>query len=217
MARTFTDDEEFANSLIHGIGAVLSILGLIALVVAAARFGSPRLTIACSVYGSSLVLLYACSALHHGLKNPRAKRVFLILDHASIYLLIAGSYTPFSLITLRGTWGWTLFGIVWGLAVVGIVYKSFFVERLAVLSTAVYLLMGWCVIIALGPLLRALPWRGFEWLLAGGLLYTAGVAFYASRRTHAHALWHLCVLTGSICQYVAIYRYVVLAQVSAGV
>lgn len=210
MARTFTDGEEVANSLIHGVGAALSVAGLAALLIAAAPRGSARLTVACSVYGVSLVLLYACSALHHGLRSVRAKRVFLILDHASIYLLIAGTYTPFSLVTLRGPWGWTLFGIVWGLALVGILYKSFFVDRLAILSTAVYLLMGWCAIIAVGPLLRSLSWRGFEWLLAGGLLYTAGVIFYVSRRKHAHAVWHSCVLAGSICHYVAVYRYVVI-------
>jgi len=209
VERTFTDGEEVANSLIHGIGAALSVLGLVALVVAALRRGSPWLTASCAVYGSSLVLLYLCSSLHHGLRNPRAKRTFLILDHAAIYLLIAGTYTPFTLVTLRGPWGWTLFGIVWGLAAVGIVYKSFFVDRLAILSTAVYLLMGWCVTIAVVPLLRVLPWPGFEWLLAGGLLYTVGVIFYVSRRRHAHAWWHSCVLAASICHYVAVYRYVV--------
>jgi hemolysin III len=209
VVRTFTDGEELANSLIHGIGAALSVLGLVVLVVSAVRRGSSRLTIACCVYGTSLVFLYCCSALHHGLRNRRAKRVFLILDHVAIYLLIAGTYTPFTLVTLRGTWGWTLFGIVWGLAAVGIVYKSFYVDHLGILSTAVYLLMGWCVIIAIGPLLRVLPWQGLEWLLAGGLLYSVGVIFYASQRKHAHALWHLCVLAGSLCHYVAVYRYVV--------
>jgi len=139
MTRTFTDGEELANSLIHAIGAALSVIGSLVLIVSAMRRGSSTLTIACLIYGSSLVLLYLCSALHHGLRNPRAKRVFLILDHAAIYLLIAGTYTPFSLVTLRGAWGWTLFGIVWGLAVLGIAYKCFFVDRLAILSTAVYM------------------------------------------------------------------------------
>jgi hemolysin III len=134
--------------------------------------------------------------------------VFQILDHAAIYLLIAGTYTPFTLVTLRDRWGWPLFGVIWGLALAGVVFKSFATGRWHVLSSAIYLLMGWCAVVALKPLLRALSWDGFAWLLAGGLAYTAGVAFYASRWRYAHAVWHVFVLAGSACHFWAVFRYV---------
>ncbi len=201
--------EEIANSVTHGLGAALSVAGLAILVVAAAQTGDAWRVVACSIYGASLVLLYLSSTLYHALTHVRAKRVFRILDHASIYLLIAGSYTPFTLVTLRGPWGWSLFGIIWGLAVAGVVLKCFFVEKMPLLSTAVYVLMGWCAVGAVRPLLAQLPWAGFEWVLAGGVAYTAGVAFFASHRPYTHAVWHLFVLAGSACHYWAIYRYVV--------
>jgi hemolysin III len=157
------------------------------------------------------VLLYASSTLYHALANNRAKRVFKILDHSSIYLLIAGTYTPVTLITLRGPWGWTLFGVVWGLCVCGVVFKSLWIGRLKVASTVVYVLMGWCAVLAIRPLLAALPWAGFMWLLAGGLCYTAGVAFYVSSRRFAHFIWHIFVVAGSFCQYWAVFRYIVRA------
>jgi len=200
--------EEVANSVTHGLGAALSIAGLVVLVMAAAQSGDVWRVVACSVYGASLVLLYLCSTLYHALTHSRAKHVFRILDHASIYVLIAGSYTPFTLVTLRGPWGWSLFGVVWGLAAAGVVMKCFCVEKLPRLSTAVYILMGWCAVAALRPLLQLLPWDGFLWVLAGGIAYTAGVAFFASRRAYAHTIWHLFVLAGSACHYWAVYRYV---------
>jgi len=197
--------EEIANSITHGIGAVLSVAGLAAMVVIAARRGTAWEITACAVYGASLVLLYLCSTLYHALTHPGAKRVFRILDHASIYLLIAGTYTPFTLVTLRGGWGWSLFGVVWGLAVAGIVFKCFLTGRWQVLSTGVYVAMGWMALIAIRPLIHAMTFQGLAWLVAGGVLYTAGVAFFAWNRKYAHAIWHLFVLGGSVCHFVAVW------------
>ena len=202
-----TRGEEIANSITHGIGAALSIAGLVAVVVAALHRPAWQI-VACAIYGTSLVLLYISSTIYHALADSRAKRVFKILDHSSIYLLIAGTYTPFTLITLRGPWGWTLFGVVWGLCVCGVVFKCLWIGRLKVASTVVYVLMGWCAVLAIRPLLEALPWTGFVWLLAGGLCYTAGVAFYVSSSRFAHFIWHLFVMAGSLCQYWAVFRYV---------
>ena len=206
--RPLTLGEEIANSVTHGIGAALSIVGLVAIVVVAALHGSALRIVACATYGTSLVLLYTSSTIYHALADNRAKRVFKILDHSSIYLLIAGTYTPVTLIALRGPWGWTLFGVVWGLCVCGILFKSLWIGRLKVASTVVYVLMGWCAVVAIRPLLAALSWTGFAWLLAGGLCYTAGVAFYVNSRRFAHSVWHLFVMAGSFCQYWAIFRYV---------
>jgi hemolysin III len=201
--------EEVANSIAHGIGAALSIAGLVAIVAVAARHRPASQIVACAIYGTSLVLLYISSTIYHALPNNRAKRVFKILDHSSIYILIAGTYTPFTVITLRGPWGWTLFGVVWGLCVCGVVFKSLWIDRLKVASTVVYLLMGWCAALAVRPLLEALPWTGFVWLLAGGLCYTAGVAFYVNSSRFAHFIWHLFVLAGSSCHYWVVFRYVI--------
>lgn len=200
--------EEIANSITHGVGTALSVAGLVVMVVLAASSGTYVHVVACSVYGASLVLLYLFSTLYHALTNARAKRVFRILDHVSIYLLIAGTYTPFTLVTLHGAWGWVLFGIVWTLAALGIVFKCFFTGRMQGLSTAVYILMGWTAVVAIRPLLHVLPWSGFLWLLAGGVLYTLGVVFYAWHRKYAHTMWHLFVLAGSACHFVAVCRYV---------
>ena len=203
-----TPGEEIANSIIHGVGAVLSVAGLLVMVAVAASSGRRLHVLACSIYGVSLVLLYVCSTIYHALTNGRAKRVFRILDHASIYLLIAGTYTPVTMVLLGGAWGWVLLGIVWTLAVLGIAFQCLCIDRLRALSTAVYVLMGWIAIVAIQPLLQVLPWQGFLWLLAGGLLYTSGVAFFVWSRKYSHAIWHLFVLGGSVCQFVAVYRHV---------
>jgi hemolysin III len=181
------------------------------MVIFAAQHRDPWAIVACSIYGASLVLLYLSSTLYHALTHPGAKRVFLILDHAMIYVLIAGTYTPFTLVSLRGGWGWTLFGIVWGLAFAGIVFQSFFVGRMRILSTALYVVMGWFVMIAIYPLVGVLHWDGFLWLLAGGLAYTGGVVFFASKRRFAHSVWHLFVVMGSGCHFWAVWRYVLKA------
>jgi hemolysin III len=201
---------ETANSLTHGVGAGLSVLGLVLLVVSAAWHGTARDILGGAVFGASLVLLYTVSTLYHALRNPRAKRVFRILDHSAIYLLIAGTYTPFCLSTLRGGWGWSLFGVEWGLAALGMLFKAFATGRFPVLSTVVYLAMGWMAVVAGLPLYRALPARGLAWLLAGGACYSLGVVFYGWRRlAFHHAIWHMFVLGGSLCHVVAVLGFVI--------
>ena len=205
--------EEFANCVTHGVGLALSLAGLVVLVVLAAIRGTAWHIVTCSVYGATLVLLYTASTLYHGARTPRARHVLRILDHGAIYLLIAGTYTPFTLVNLRGGLGWTLFGLVWGLALAGILFKVFFVDRFPISSTLVYLSMGWLVVIAWKPVLALVPGGGIVWLLAGGIAYTVGVLFFAAPRLRFHhAIWHVCVLAGSICHYVAVLLYVLPAK-----
>ena len=210
---TQTSGEELANVITHGVGAALGIAGLAALVVGAARHGDVWRVVSFSIYGSTLVLLYLASVFYHGARSPRAKRLLQFFDHAAIYLLIAGSYTPFTLVSLRGSWGWTIFSLIWGLAIAGILLKVFFLGRLGWLSTLFYLLMGWLVVIAIRPVMDAVSLRGLVWLIAGGLAYTLGVVFYAWHRLpYAHAIWHLFVLAGSAFHYFAIFFYVLPVQ-----
>jgi hemolysin III len=204
---------ELANCATHGMGLALSIAGCALLVTLAALRGNPWHIVACSVYGATLVCLYSASTIYHGVRSRRWKRVWRVIDHSAIYLLIAGTYTPFTLVSLRGAWGWSLFGIVWGLTLVGILFKVWFVDRVPVISTIVYLLMGWLAVIAIKPVLAAVPLAAIAWLAAGGLLYTAGVAFFAwEKLPYHHAIWHAFVLAGSVCHYVAVLYYVVPAR-----
>jgi hemolysin III len=198
------------NAWTHLGGAALALAGAIVLIVLAAAGGDAWKVVGVSIYGATLVVLYATSTLYHSVRG-RAKDILRKLDHDSIYLLIAGSYTPFCLVTLRGPWGWSLFGVVWGLAVLGILQELRPNKGARVWSVVIYVLMGWVALVAVVPLLEALGWGGFGWLLAGGLFYTLGIVFYAldERITHAHGVWHLFVLGGSACHYVAILRYVV--------
>lgn len=206
--RPQTRQEELANALTHGAGLAASLVGLPLLVWAAASRGDARQIVACSIFAASLVLLYAASTIYHALPSSRAKRALRVVDHVAIYLLIAGSYTPFCLGVLRGAWGWTLFGIVWGLAAVGILHKLVLGFRFPRLSVLLYLGMGWLAVVAIGPLLRALPGAGLAWLVAGGLCYTAGVVFYVrDHLPYRHALWHLLVIAGSACHYAVVLRY----------
>jgi hemolysin III len=208
--RVQTLGEEIANSVTHGVGLLLSIAALAVLVVTAAATGDPWRVSAASVYGATLVLLYATSTLYHALPGQTVKAVFQRLDHAAIYLLIAGTYTPFVLGPLRGPWGWSLFGIVWGLAVLGTVLKSVFGIRLAALSTVVYIAMGWLVVIAAGPLAARVPSAGLRLLVAGGVLYTLGVIFFSwDRIRYWHAIWHVFVLAGSVAHFCAVFWYAV--------
>lgn len=197
------------NSISHLVGAVAALVGLVIVVVVAARQGDPWKIVSFSVYGATLFSLYTISTLYHSLRG-RAKRIFRKLDHLSIYFLIAGTYTPFTLVTLRGAWGWTIFGIIWGLALVGIGLEALPQKGNRVLSVVVYVLMGWLVLVALEPLLQALPPAGFIWLLLGGICYTGGLAFYMfdEKVRHFHGVWHLFVLAGSISHYVTILFYV---------
>jgi len=198
------------NALTHIVGAALALAGAIVLVVLAAMGGNPWKVVSVAVYGVTLVSLYSISALYHSLRG-RPKNVLRELDHQSIYWLIAGSYTPFCLVTLRGPWGWSLFGIVWGLAVLGGLQELRSRNGARILSVVIYLLMGWVAVVALVPLRQALSSAGFAWLASGGLFYTVGIVFYAldTRLEHAHGVWHLFVLAGSACHYYAILRYVV--------
>ncbi len=205
--------EELANSLTHGVGLALSVAGGAALVVLSVLRGSPWRIVACSIYAFTLVVLYAASTLYHAARPPRLKRVLRVLDHSSIYLLIAGTYTPFTLVSLRGHWGWTLFGLVWGLAVLGILFKAFFINYLKAASVVLYLAMGWLAVIAFKPLVALVPSHGVLWLLGGGILYTTGVVFYGWRKLpYSHAIWHGFVLAGSACHYFAVLFYVVPAK-----
>jgi len=202
--------EEIANSVTHGLGMLLSIGGLAVLVGFASVYGNVWHITACSVFGATLILAYATSTLYHSIPLPAAKRVLKILDHSAIYLLIAGTYTPFTLVSLRGPWGWSLFGAIWGLAVLGIVLKATMLGRISGISTAVYLAMGWIVLIAIKPMFGAVENGGLLLLLAGGLAYSCGVIFYLWHRLpYNHAIWHLFVLAGSLCHFFSILFYVI--------
>ncbi len=204
-----TRKEEIANSITHGIGAALSIAALSILVVFAGLRGDAWRVVSFSIYGSTLVLLYLASTFYHVFSNPRVKRVFHVFDHSAIFLLIAGSYTPFCLVTIRGGWGWSLFGVVWGIAIFGIVFKAFSTGRYNFVSTALYIAMGWIAVIAIKPLVAQLPPGAFAWILLGGLSYTLGVIFYAwERLPYGHAIWHLFVLGGSTLHFFAVLFYV---------
>ncbi len=201
--------EETINAATHGLGAVLGLGGLALLVVMAALHGNVWHIVSCSIYGATLVLLFTSSTLYHSFRGERVKHAFRIVDHASIYLLIAGTYTPFLLVNLRGGWGWSLFGVIWGLALAGIVFQIFFVQRFRLAQTLIYLAMGWLVVIAAKPLFASVPKAGLLWLLLGGLSYTVGAIFYLWKKLpYHHAIWHLFVLGGSICHYFAILFYV---------
>lgn len=197
------------NAITHLAGAMLALAGSVALTILAARGGDPWKVVSVSIYAVTLVLLYSFSALYHSLQG-RAKNILRELDHHSIYLLIAGTYTPFCLVTLRGPWGWSLFGIVWGLAALGSLQELWFKSGARILSVVIYVVMGWVALVAVFQLLHVLGPAGFAWLVAGGLFYTIGIVFYVldTRLTHAHGIWHLFVIAGSAAHYVAILLYV---------
>jgi hemolysin III len=200
--------EEIANSVSHGVGLLAAIVGMPFLIASAQPLGVAGL-VGASIFAGSMILLYLASTLYHAVPPGRAKRVLLKLDHGAIYVFIAGSYTPFTLGVLGGPWGWTLFGLVWSLAAIGVTLKAF--DRLSHpwFSTGLYLLMGWLVLIAAVPLVDRVPLAGIAWLVAGGLAYTVGVAFFVldSRLRYAHAVWHAFVIGGSSCHFVAVLRY----------
>ena len=206
----YSDAEELANSITHGLGALLAAAGLAVLVVAAVQRGTAVHVVSSFVFGLSLLNLYASSTLYHTIRNPGAKRILRRLDHAAIFLLIAGSYTPFTLVTLRGPWGWSVFGVVWGLAVIGLFFEGALRRRWVGLSLGLYILIGWVAAAAIKPLLESLPRGGVVLLFAGGLAYTFGTIFYLWRRIpFHHAWWHLAVLAGSALHYFAVLLYVI--------
>ena len=198
------------NAWSHLVGDVLSVVGTVILIVMAAMTGDPWKIVSVSIFGATLILLYSASTLYHSVRG-RAKEILQKLDHFSIYLLIAGTYTPFCLVTLRGAWGWAMFGIVWGLALVGILQEIKPRSEARILSLVIYAIMGWVIIIAVKPLLQNIDTAGFVWLVTGGLLYTGGIVFYTfdTRYRHWHGIWHLFVIGGSLAHYVAIAFYVV--------
>jgi hemolysin III len=202
--------EEIANSVTHGVAALLSAVAIPVLVISALQKGGALNIVSSSIFGLSLFLLYASSALCHALPHGRAKRVFEILDHCAIYLLIAGTYTPFALVSLGGTWGWSLFGIVWGLALFGVLFKSIWGIKYPMASNGLYLLMGWIVVIAIKPMMAAVPPAGLIWLVAGGIAYTLGIVFFVfdHRWKFAHFVWHLFVVLGSACHFVSVLLFV---------
>ncbi len=201
---------EIANTLTHGFGLILSIIGGVFLIVFAALRGNAWHIVSCSIFAASLSLLYATSTLYHMVKSPQLKHGLRIADHSCIYLLIAGSYTPFTLTVMRGGIGWTLFMAVWAIALVGITIKVFTQYRFGIVSVLIYLMMGWLVVLAIHPTLEVVPVSGVLWLLAGGLAYTGGVLLFTMERIpYNHALWHLCVMAGSACHYLAVMLYVV--------
>lgn len=200
--------EEIANSISHGIGTAGAIAASVVLIVTVAREGTAMDVVGSCIFSASMILLYLTSTLYHALARNRAKRVFRVLDHSAIYLLIAGTYTPFTMGVLRGAWGWTLFGLIWGIALLGIVFTSVGGMKHFRLSLALYLAMGWMVVIAIRPMWLNMPLPGLLWLLAGGLAYTVGAGFYATKRLpYAHLIWHLFIMAGTACHFVAIYSY----------
>lgn len=208
--------EEVINSLTHGIGAVLSVVGLIVLLLVSADAGDPWRIVSFSVYGISMVALYLSSTLYHGFRDEKKRELFKLFDHCAIYLLIAGSYTPFLLVSIRGPVGWLLFALVWGLAVFGITLKIKYRNRFSVLRVATYVVMGWLALFAGNELTESMASGGFMLLLVGGLVYTVGVIFYVFHQIpYNHAIWHLFVLGGSTCHYFAIYYYVLPQQALA--
>lgn len=205
--------EELANGITHGIGLALSVVGLVVLVALSIVRGNAWHIAGCATFGVTLVILYAASTMYHTFHAPRLKRLLKAFDHTAIYLLIAGTYTPFTLVNLRGFWGWILFALVWTFCIFGIAWKLFHTERFQIVSTLLYVAMGWLVLIAVKPLLAAVPLSGIVWLLAGGLFYTVGILFYAVKRVpYNHAIWHVFVMGGSICHYFAVVFYVLPAH-----
>ncbi|KEZ78967.1 PAQR family membrane homeostasis protein TrhA [Salinisphaera hydrothermalis] len=206
----YTLGEEIANAVTSGIGTALSIAGLVVMVVYAALDGSAWHVVGVSIFGASLIFSHLASTLYHAISPPRAKHVFRVIDHLAIYVLIAGTYTPFTLVNLRGAWGWSLLVLIWLLGLAGVLIKTTALRRIRYLSTAFYVAMGWTVVLVIRPLLESVAPGGIWLLLAGGLSYTAGVAFFAwDRLPYNHAIWHLFVIGGSACHFFAVLFYVV--------
>ncbi len=210
IAPQYSIGEEIANSVTHGVGLILAIAGLAILTAFASRLGNAWHVVSCTLFATTLILQYTFSTLYHSIQLPRAKSVMRVLDHSAIFLLIAGTYTPFMLVNLRGTWGWTLFGIVWTLALLGVLFQVSLLRRWKGISLALYIGMGWVIVIAIKPMLASVDTGGLILLLLGGLAYTSGVVFYLwERLRYNHAIWHGFVLAGSILHFFAILFYVI--------
>ena len=205
----YSPREEMTNIISHAVGLVLSIVALLLMLIRASASGSTLHIVSAAIFGFSLIALYAASTLYHSAKNPKVRSRLRINDHATIYVLIAGTYTPFTLITLNGWVGWTIFGVSWGMAIAGVVLKLFFTGKYNVLSTLMYVFMGWIIIFAVKPLINSLSSEGLFWLVAGGVAYTTGAVIYSIKKIKFnHAIFHLFVLLGSICHFISVYFYV---------
>ncbi len=205
----YTLGEEIFNSVSHGVGVALACVGFGILIVLSALYGDAWAVSSSIVYSFSLFALYLASTLYHACPNRRVKGVLQVLDHCSIFLLIAGTYTPYTLITLRGVLGWSLFAVVWGAAIVGVVLNAIDVQKYSRISMVCYVAMGWVVVLAIRPLMASLAWNGLVLLALGGVFYTVGIVFYVIRRSYMHSIWHLFVLAGSVCHYLSILLYVI--------
>jgi hemolysin III len=214
VIQRYTLGEEIANSITHGIGAALSIAALVLLVVFASQHKDVWKIVSFSIYGVSLIALYLSSTLYHAFTNPKVKHFFRLMDHSCIFLLIAGTYTPPTLIAMRRSWGWTLFTLIWAMAVGGLIFEAMNIGKYKFISVAIYMTMGWLAIVAIKPMLEVLPAGMFQWFLVGGLFYTAGIIFYAWKKIpYHHAIWHLFVLGGSITHFFGILFYLAVAPV----
>ena len=208
-ARQYPRTEEILNIVTHGLGFLLSIAALVLLVVYASLDGDVWHIVSFSIYGFSLVILYLASTLFHSARSPKLRNRLNIFDHSAIYVLIAGTYTPFLLVTLRGPWGWSLLGVIWGLAIAGVIFKLFFTGKYDVMSAIVYVLMGWIIIIAIKPMNENLPPEGLYWLIGGGISYMIGAGFYLlNKMPYNHAVFHIWVLLGSFAHFIAVFKYV---------
>ena len=209
----YPSKEEKLNIFTHAVGLILSIVALVVLVIHASKHGSARHIVSFTIFGASLILLYSASTIYHYSQKPELRRKLNIVDHSAIYILIAGTYTPFTLVTLKGPLGWTIFGVTWGIAIIGIVFKLFYTGRFDKISTAAYVAMGWIIIFAIKPLLENLPLNGLYWLLAGGIFYTIGAVLFSIRKIpYNHAIFHVFVLMGSFSHFMAVYFYVLLTS-----
>ena len=208
-AGTYPIIEEVFNSLTHGIGAMLSVAGLVLMVVFAALGADPWRIVSVSIFGASLIILYSSSTLYHAIPYPRVKEVLRIFDHCAIYLLIAGTYTPFLLVNLRGPWGWSLFAVMWTVALAGCFFKAFCIGKWNRVTTLLYVVMGWLVVIAIKPTIQAVPAAALVLMLIGGIAYTSGVVFYLwERLPFSHSIWHCFVLAGSVAHFFAVFLYI---------
>ncbi len=211
--RRYTVAEEIFNAITHGVGAIFAVFALTLLIVFASLYGNAWHIVSVSIYGTTLILLYLTSTFYHSFTNEKVKHIFKILDHSAIFLLIAGTYTPFMLVTLRGVLGWVLLSIIWVFAILGIILKIFFIGKFKRLSTVIYLLMGWFIVVAMKPLIAAMPVPGLRLLVAGGIMYTLGSFFYIRKsRAFNHGIWHLFVLGGSVCHFLSVLLHVLPIQ-----
>lgn len=207
LSKKYSDNEEIANAITHGVGVILSVIGLVLLIIRAVNLGDVWHIVSFSIYGATLVALYLASTCYHGIPVKSWKTVLKKLDHSAIFLLIAGTYTPFLLNNLRGPWGWSLFGVIWGLTILGLIIKLGFITKLEKLSVALYLIMGWLIVVAIGEIVNQVDTLSLTFLLIGGILYTVGVLFYLWKKLpYNHAIWHLFVLGGSIFHFSSVWN-----------